>query len=371
MLDTISMAEQLRGEYREAFEKADVYSTMETGADAVSEEKLMELYDSLMEAQKDGVSVEKIVGNDIEKFCKKFFEEEVEPVKPPVKFAMEVYFIARIMAVFTIIDILLREEGTDWKTMNSNLLPFIGGIGVGFILSLFLKYAIKPMIFKSKKLKPIAYYVIIVVSYVGSIILAVVLVGDMNINVRSIWLLIPCVIYIAIYLMIRSIWRYQKHGTIKNIHKESKEDKEIKKEFNKELSEKSTEGIVVEALSKRYSKICKKKSKKNQEYTYEEFDQKIRKEEAGMKIADKFIALFFVAVVLVPTADSIINESIVDGLILGVILGVVEFAVYRFFSKASKEGSDARIQILDQCKEQGITIVEYVEKMEQEEDMAK
>ncbi len=368
MLDTLSMAEQLRGEYREAFEKADVYSTMETGADAVSEDKLMELYDSLTEAQKDGVPVEKIIGKDMEAFCKMFFEEEEEPVKPLVKFTMEIYFIARIMAVFTILDILLREEGTDWRTMDSNLLPFLGGVGVGFILSLFFEYALKPMIFKNKKMKPIAYYGIIVGSYVGSIILAVVLVGDLNIGIRSLWLLISCVIYIVVYLIVRSIWRYQKYGTIKNIHKESKEDKKIKKEFNKELNEKSTEHIVVEALSKRYSKICKKKAKKNQEYTYEEFDEKVRKEESRMKIVDKFMVLLYIAIVLVPTVDSIINESVIDGLILGAILAVLEFAIYRFFSKASKEGSDARLGVLDQCKEQGITIVEYVEKMEQEED---
>lgn len=368
MLDTLSMAEQLCGEYREAFEKADVYSTMETGADAVSEDKLMELYDSLMEAQKDGVPVEKIIGNDMEAFCKMFFEEEEEPVKPLIKFAMGVYNFAMIITIFTTLDILLREEGTDWRTMNSDLLPFIGGVGVGFILSLFFEYAIKPMIFKSKKLKPIAYYVIILVSYVGSIILAVVLVGDMDINVRSVWLLIPCVIYVVIYLVIRSIWRYQKYGTIKNIHKESKEDKKIKKEFNKELNEKSTEGIVVEALSKRYERICKKKAKKNQKYTYEKFDERIRKEEERMKVIDKLIALLFIGMVLVPTLDTIINESIVDGLILGVILAVLEFAIYRFFSKASKEGSEARLEILDQCKEWEITIVEYTKMMEQEED---
>ncbi len=368
MLDTISMAEQLRGGYREAFEKADVYSTMEAGADAVSEDKLMELYDSLMEAQKDGTPVEKIVGKDMEAFCKMFFEEEEEPLNPFVKFAKGVYSLARIMAFFTIIDILLREEGADWRTMDSNILPFFGGVAVGFILSFFFEYALKPMIFKNTKMKPIAYYVIILVSYVGSIILAVILVGDMNINVRSIWLLIPSAIYIVIYLAIRSIWRYQKYGTIKDIHKESKEDKKIKKEFNKELNEKSTEDIVVKALSKRYEKLCKKKAKRNQEYTYEEFDVKIRKEEDRMKVIDKIIALYFIGMVLVPTVDSIINESVVDGLILGAILGILEFAIYRFFSKGSKEGSDARLEVLNRCKEQGITISEYAEKMEQDED---
>ena len=71
MLDTISMAEKLQGDYRLVFEKADMYSTVSGSGDQnIEDDRLMNLFDLLIEAQHEGKPVEKIVGNDIEAFCK-------------------------------------------------------------------------------------------------------------------------------------------------------------------------------------------------------------------------------------------------------------------------------------------------------------
>lgn len=40
MLDTISMAEKLKGDYRKVFEKADMYSTIASGNEDVNDESL-------------------------------------------------------------------------------------------------------------------------------------------------------------------------------------------------------------------------------------------------------------------------------------------------------------------------------------------
>ena len=56
MLDTISMAAQLRGEYKTVFEKADMYGALEnSGDESNNDDKMMNLYDILMQAQEDNV----------------------------------------------------------------------------------------------------------------------------------------------------------------------------------------------------------------------------------------------------------------------------------------------------------------------------
>lgn len=76
MLDTLSMAEKLKGDYRKVFEKADMYSILSSENEEAGDEKMMNLYDLLLEAQSNEKPVEKIVGTDIETFCKDYFKVE-------------------------------------------------------------------------------------------------------------------------------------------------------------------------------------------------------------------------------------------------------------------------------------------------------
>ena len=79
MLDTIAMAAQLEGEYKIVFEKADMYGTLEKCSDEnIRDDKMMNLYDLLLQAQMDKTPVSKIIGEDIEEFCKSYFKEEAE-----------------------------------------------------------------------------------------------------------------------------------------------------------------------------------------------------------------------------------------------------------------------------------------------------
>ena len=76
MLDTISMAQQLSGEYRKVFEKADMYSMISDETSENVDDKMMYLYDILLEAEKENRPIQKIIGDDVEAFCNAFFEEE-------------------------------------------------------------------------------------------------------------------------------------------------------------------------------------------------------------------------------------------------------------------------------------------------------
>lgn len=63
------MENELTGKYREVFEKAELYGVIKNIDSKVQDEMMMNLFDILLSAQKDGKPVEKIIGTDIEALC--------------------------------------------------------------------------------------------------------------------------------------------------------------------------------------------------------------------------------------------------------------------------------------------------------------
>ena len=91
------LKEDLEGAYKDAYERVELYALTTNMGEAVKDEMLMNLLDSLLNAQKKGKPVEKIVGKDIEQFCKDYFQEYgiKERLKESVKsnYNFEIYII--------------------------------------------------------------------------------------------------------------------------------------------------------------------------------------------------------------------------------------------------------------------------------------
>jgi len=66
--------EQLEGDYKETFDLINVYVGTQRLDEDTQEEKMSELLDIFIAAQKSGKPVEKIVGTDVKQFCRNFCE---------------------------------------------------------------------------------------------------------------------------------------------------------------------------------------------------------------------------------------------------------------------------------------------------------
>lgn len=64
--------QKLEGEYKESFEKIDMYVGARQIRDHIKEEMMSNLLDIFLSAQEEGVPVQKITGKNIEAFCKEF-----------------------------------------------------------------------------------------------------------------------------------------------------------------------------------------------------------------------------------------------------------------------------------------------------------
>lgn len=360
MLDTISMAEQLSGEYRKVFEKADMYSMISDGASETTDEKMMDLYDILLEAQTENKPIQKIIGEDVETFCKEFFAEEKKE-QIGIQIGKQIYYVMRAVLVFSVLDILFLEEGRNMMTVQSNVVPLICGILDGLILCIIFKYALKPVIFKNKKINPILLSFIIIVLFIIPIIGTVMLIGKASITVNSVSLMILSGIYVAGYLGVRSVWRYKKYG---RITKMDRVEKELKKEFNAEVSDKSLVKMMSEGMVKRFERINKKRRKKGkEELTYAEFADKLYKESENSLIADKVCIVLFAVIELVPTVSIMLNDGTLEGIIFGSITGILNALLYYFLIyKSNRNNVRLTRYILQQCEEENITIQQYVER---------
>lgn len=359
MLDTISMGQTLKDEYRECFEKADLYSTFGGANPKFVESKLMDLYQRLHEAQQNEIPIEEVIGSDIENYCKEYFEDS-ENKKTHKGIWNRLYDFLKWIFIFTVADLVLMEEGENIITAQSNMAPFIYGIAIGLGIEIVASYYLKSMIFKNKKMKPMHYYVIIIGFFVVALILTMVLAGDILVSVNSFPLLIISGGYVIVYLLVRSIWRYKKHGRITKI---DGAEKKLKKQFNEVISEKTLLREIAEIMEKRFERINKKKSKRGKsELTQEEFFALNRKEIKWKIFYEVVLGLFFASIVIRPTITIILNDGVLNGIIFGVILTIVEVAIYAFFYKADKTNAKIQTKILEECENRNISISEYVEK---------
>lgn len=66
--------DKLKGEYNKVFDRVEGYTIIRDIDEDTKEEMLMNLVDMLYSAQLDEKPVEKIVGKDIDQFCKEYFQ---------------------------------------------------------------------------------------------------------------------------------------------------------------------------------------------------------------------------------------------------------------------------------------------------------
>ena len=121
-MDYSYMTEQLRDEYQEVFEKTELYGVISEVNTEVQDELMINLFDLLLTAQTEGKPVEKIVGSDMERFCKEYFQN-YNWKKRMKYFPVEIYRFMRAVFILELIDLFLLEENMDLLHAQSDITP--------------------------------------------------------------------------------------------------------------------------------------------------------------------------------------------------------------------------------------------------------
>lgn len=219
-MNTIFMAEQLEGKYREVFERVELYSCVKGIETEVAEDRMMNLFDLLLTAQNHGKPVEKVIGKDVERFCNDYFEDY--GIRERIKLIpKELYRISWFVIIYSVFELFLEcdtEQGIyAFLRYRTDMLPYIAGLLVGAFCSILTGVFLRSLFFRFPGIAPVKYYLGIIIAFVVMIFAAVFWTEKFQIEV--LFPVAPMIgismAYVVVYWGIRAYKRYCRHGSIR------------------------------------------------------------------------------------------------------------------------------------------------------------
>ncbi|MBQ9699685.1 MAG: hypothetical protein IJV71_03600 [Lachnospiraceae bacterium] len=354
MVDIFAMEEQFTGDYKKAFSKIAVYGTLSPIDSEKYDDRVLNIYDMLIEAQAEGRPVEKIVGGDIEAFCKEYYKShhKLEWLGNGLK---RIFVLMAITFVYSLLEFFVRNE----NQVNGS--PILVGAIVGVVTICIQKIAQIKLLFKTDKIKSLAYSMGILIIFAICIAVGVSVFNDSEIYIPFLPTVVITGSYCGIYLICRMVIRYKKSGSFRDPDRAIKRQQ---KAYLKEITlEQDIKTSAVE-MEKRFRKINTKLEKKGKEsMTFEKFAQKIRADHKFTRVLEVILLVAIVLIAVVNTVLGINDEDFIIRVVAIAISTGISFAIYKIGMDAIKEVEVAQCHILDECQEKAIDIEQYVAKM--------
>lgn len=195
--------------YRPVFEQIEAYVCTQSVDEQTREERLGELLDIFLSAQSEGKPVHKIIGNDIDRFCKSFCSDF--NIKNRIKYVMKpLSFVAWLLFASSIFDFVLWLWFTASETGDYNIFHCVSRSNlVTFLLPLLIIILITNMIlrrFMMKKRRITTDTFTVAYLIEGGILAAVLMLTRANEWAISCptWMVFICsVLYLAVYYVLK------------------------------------------------------------------------------------------------------------------------------------------------------------------------
>lgn len=352
----IWLKDLLKGEYLAAFDKVELYASVRNIDNQTDEEMMMDLLDLLLTAQKEEKPVEKIIGPDIETFCHSYFEgyglkNRLQKLPEKIYHLMQFVFVLELIEVFFSMD----DKNFDIFQYHTDLSGFIAGFAIATILLLLLNPIIKTLMFRWKRISSTLYNTILIGLFLVLLFPALYLIGEKEMQIPILVPLITSASYILLFTIFRAILRFRKHGSIR------KKKDPLSESFIQSIKN-NVKYTLPEELVKRYEKINTRRTRRGRKtMTPEAYMKKLRQEGkrgfAAMIICSLLLFTFFLIVVILEAFDN----GLASAAILGLLLFISQIPL-GFFFRLMQFGDKLRQQLLDECEQENINILEYVER---------
>lgn len=352
--------DQLKGEYQAVFDKIMLYGGVSFIDNALYEDMMMDLLDLFLTAQQDGKPVEKLVGGNVEKFCKNYFGHYTfrgDAMRLPARCVgwAWVIFCVELLSLLLVIG-EIGSRGGVWK-LETDIGPYLLGTLCGLAGSVLLAVAVKPFVFRIKGFTTGKYEALLLLILVGSLLLILWL-DVFPVILAPVWLvLLISGGYLLCYYCVRAYRHRKKYGSFRK----PRETEKIS--FWKKLSEDIERELPVQ-LKKRYEAENQKLVKKGKpERTPEEYMDTLRKELRFEKAANAVAMALVFAFCMGISVQEMVRESIAIGLFLMVVLLLCEIPIWRFFLKGIR-GKSLKARLIARCDEAGVTVMDYADSQE-------
>lgn len=351
-MDYTALETQLSGEYREVFEKAQLYVTLKNVSTAYADDKMSELFDLLLTAQSDGKPVRKLVGSDTSRFCKDFFSDYT--IAERLRFLpVSIYRVAWLVFIIELIELFAADDPLkSFFTLKSDMSSYGMGILVGIISYIIFDTILLPLSLKSKGGKTGPWYFAAVGIFAALMIGSFFMLDKVELVLPVYPFLLGSGIYIIAYIILRAVWRYKNYGTILNSRKEIEQDS-----YYAGLENRDMEKIIYEGWKSRYQRL-QKKGKITEEAYFEKQSKEARIEKAIYKYGMTVLCVIvYVTSVVEVAADS----TWLDTLCYAAILAAIEYFIFRWIIRTALKGIAHREKVLNACERSGMTLPAYID----------
>lgn len=360
--------EKLLGEYRDTFEKIETYSMLHGFDEDTDNEMMMNMLDILYTAQVNNKPVEKIIGSDIEQFCKDYFSEcnKGEPILR--RLPQFLYSLSVLIFVLSIIEIIFPEENIPVTKATVNVNGILVGMICGIVVSLVIGYIGEKILFKLKKVKANLTAIIIFVIFVATCIFATIISVDETVNIKLFPALVISSIFIVVYKGWQLFGRYKKYGSLKKPVKENSLKQIWRESFNEGLEEQKYK-IAIKLRKQYEKKNAKLKKKGKSEITPQEYSEWLHKRNIkNRKIYEYALSIFYIVIYIVFLIEEFMSGGTVKECVIeSVCAFVFLFIIYLFVMKFAKV-YDMNEKFLNKCDEEGVTIIELAQIYESKKE---
>lgn len=356
---------KLKNEYRNVFEKVETYAAVRCVEVETREEMLMNLVDMLCTAQEEGKPAERIVGKDIEKFCKSYFSEYNDAESRVKGFPGWLNVMCWCVLGLCLLEFIPTDQNASFHIMTAKveLSGYLCGILSAILAEIVVLFLGRQMMFRLKNMNRKILYglnVVLVLVFLG---ITLCIFGEKE-NVLQVPLfpvMLFCTVYIAGYKIVRLMIHYKTYGTIR---KQKNPESETLGEVFKETYQQTIQKELPLELRKRFHKknqVLKRKGKK--EITPEEYMGMLQAENIQIKYTKIFFMVCVVVVLCLWLWGMTVEITVVEIVVMPCFLIGILLFLY-MGNKIYK----VREALLEQCGKDGITVLELAERVELDED---
>lgn len=322
---------KLSGEYKSVFSDIETFGWTVDIDSILFEEKMSELLDVFISAQEENREVGSIIGDDVNTFCRNFFDE-IPKISRVREFFDSIKRVAWCILVFDIIDILvcMGSEEESVSDISSLLFLFFGA----YVLSRLLEMGVRKSIYKKDKMNYKKRRTIVVgVDIVLMVLLLFIASKFMEglLNISSIVEVSVLAVYLIIYYLVN--------------HKRLKADKKVRPEVS--FSDRIANELAP-AMQKKFDKKNAKLMKKGKTpYTWQEFVENENRETNKLPKVAKFYLVLPIIIILIMLVIMISTgcfESTIDIFTFVGIVLIVEYLIMFFFYKVEMNSYKARVK---------------------------
>lgn len=342
MLDVTSMEKQLKGRYKDVFQKVCLYGKTKKVEENFYKERLNNIFNKLLIAQNTLRPVEEVVGRNLEGFCRDFFRTKgfdtiVQDLLRLINVISLSMFVLILGNYATVKDPLPIDEA------KISMLVVVSVIIICCLIAITSRLVNGKFKLGGKSLVVLGLFVILLVFAMDILIGFITMLAEANTFLPVLPVLIGTGAYVLVYNAVNWLIRYKRYGSIKNPYKLSVKDAMA----NANVPKKEDIAEAAKDLQDRYKSFKEKTASGDETSVKENFYKRVDRELGREQLVKAAILVACLICVVVFSVLAYNTYGITAAGVVFTVLVFLELFGAKALFKMIREGNAATRLVID------------------------